>query len=78
MNPLTTCPKVAFWYSGLTLHAGTANTVDGLSYDWQCMTGYEVAHQQLHRLGYLADSEHNDILQEDNTVLNKMLSISTD
>lgn len=50
MNPLTTCPKVAFWYSGLTLHAATANTVDGLSYDWQCMTGYEVAHQQLHRL----------------------------
>lgn len=29
-------------------------------------------------VGYLADSEHNDILQEDNTVLNKMLSISTD
>lgn len=26
----------------------------------------------------MADSEHNDILQEDNTVLNKMLSISTD
>lgn len=56
LSQWVTCSEVAFWYSGLTLHAGSANTctVNYLSYDWQCMTVYEVAHNNCTGCGLAA------------------------